>query len=928
MYLYHVYLKVISPLGTAQTETSPGMGEFEGIVSNESTQMEALIESNSEFDVSNNVELDYVSEESDGSDVSDVSDTEQWPDWDDQMIATDLNNSKILTPQIYHEQQPHDQIVKQKAVVTWILYFLSMWRSVNLISESAFSTLLLFFYNVFQWLSLHDTFMYGVAKTFPPSLFLLRKYLKIDRDNFDRFIVCSTCFKLHQVDDVVYLNSRNEKSARLCVSAPFQKVCNTPLMKKVILKGSKIEFYPLFVYPYKSLIEKLESILQRPGIENECVKWKNRTVQNGWLADIYDGRIWKSFMNYNNQDFLNCENNYAFMINVDWFQPYERRSNISVGVIYAVIMNLPRDIRYKRENLILVGIIPPLGREPSSLCSFLAPLVDELQKLWIGVQMKTFKHSDGIRVRGALLCAASDIPAARKLCGFLGHTAKLGCSRCLKKFPGGFGEQDYGGFHDVSDWPKRTHRYHIDSVEKIKRATSLTAKKKLESKYGCRYTPLLDLPYYNSIKFCVIDPMHNLYLGTAKRMWKLWISEEIIKKDDLKLIDERIRSLNIPSDCGWLPGHMESNWANLNAYEWKNFTLIYSMFVLQGILNADHIKLWQTFVLACEKISKPCITITEAKCAHNLFIKFCKSFERYFDRKKVTPNMHLHAHLIECIEDYGSIYGFWLFSFERFNGLMGSIHNNNHNIEIQLMRQFISDDVLQNMKHSLPDECNDELEKFVNGKIERNDRLCRDYYKWFEIIQSDLPVDSSKWHDLSFINLPGAHKLDCLTEDDRRLLQNTYMSLYPNETILLEHIPESICKYADLHISGEHFGSKMYKRSGRYEYIMASWCGANALIEHADLRPGNIRHFFKHSLRMGTKYIPHVFARTDWYVKCDNQCGYRRPTSLYHKRKLESPGPASYLPAQRINSKFAWAEQRCNGYDCLVVCPLQPKINL
>ena len=504
---------------------------------------------------------EYIETENGHTHDEEDSETERWSDWDEEMIVTDLNSSiKILTPQKVRDRQVH--LVKQKAIVTWILYFLCMWKSVNLISDNALSTLLLFLYNVFQIMSWHDSFMAGVASIFPSSLYLIRKHLNIDRDNFDRYIVCSKCFKLHNLEDVVYLNSRNEKSAHSCDFAPFcnNQICNTQLMKKVMLRGTTIAYYPHYVYLYKSIIEKLECILQRPGIEDKCLKWKNRRMPDGILADVYDGKIWKSFIKYNNTDFLNCENSYAFMINVDWFQPYKRRSNISVGVIYAVIMNLPRDVRYKRENLILIGIIPPLGHEPSSLCTFMEPLVNELKILWKGVQMQTYKHSNGVRVRSALLCAAADIPATRKLCGFLGHNAKLGCSRCLKKFPGGFGERDYGGFHDVNDWPKRTHRYHINSVEKIKQASSKSEKKQLESKYGCRYTPLLELPYYNSIKFCVIDPMHNLYLGTAKRMWKLWVSEDIIKKSHLKLIDERIQSLNIPSDVGWVPGNMESNW--------------------------------------------------------------------------------------------------------------------------------------------------------------------------------------------------------------------------------------------------------------------------------------------------------------------------------------------------------------------------------
>lgn len=54
-------------------------------------------------------------------------------------------------------------------------------------------------------------------------------------------------------------------------------------------------------------------------------------------------------------------------------------------------------------------------------------------------------------IRLALTCVACDIPASRKVCGFLGHRAKLGCNKCYKAFE--HIKEDistwtnYGGFH-------------------------------------------------------------------------------------------------------------------------------------------------------------------------------------------------------------------------------------------------------------------------------------------------------------------------------------------------------------------------------------------------------------------------------------------------------------------------------------------------
>ena len=57
----------------------------------------------------------------------------------------------------------------------------------------------------------------------------------------------------------------------------------------------------------------------------------------------------------------------------------------SIGVIYMVVMNLPREERFKPENLIVVGIIPGPKEPKHNINSFRQPLVDDLINSWDGV---------------------------------------------------------------------------------------------------------------------------------------------------------------------------------------------------------------------------------------------------------------------------------------------------------------------------------------------------------------------------------------------------------------------------------------------------------------------------------------------------------------------------------------------------------------
>lgn len=102
------------------------------------------------------------------------------------------------------------------------------------------------------------------------------------------------------------------------------------------------------------------------------------------MGDVYDGKIWQDFQNVNGQSFLSEPNNFALMTNVDWYQPY-KHSPYSVGVIYLVVLDLPREGRFKDENMILVGVIPEPKEPQLNMYAYLEPLVDDLRELWEGV---------------------------------------------------------------------------------------------------------------------------------------------------------------------------------------------------------------------------------------------------------------------------------------------------------------------------------------------------------------------------------------------------------------------------------------------------------------------------------------------------------------------------------------------------------------
>ena len=258
------------------------------------------------------------------------------------------------------------------------------------------------------------------------------------------------------------------------------------------------------------------------------------------------------FQHYNGKPFLSQSFNYGLMLSIDWFRPC-KHTEYNIGAIYLTIMNLPRDIRFRQENVLLIGLITGPKEPKHNMNCYLASLVQELIELWTGVDMSVASFSKMVRVLCALLCVACDVPAARNVCGFLGYSAQLRCSKCMKKFPGPIGGKNYSGF-DLTQWPERTVEEHRKNVEAIKSCTTVKHQSELESKFGCRYSVLLDLPYFDPIRMTIIDPMHNMFLGTAKHVLKnVWLPQNLITTNDLSVIQERIDSTEVPRYVGRIP---------------------------------------------------------------------------------------------------------------------------------------------------------------------------------------------------------------------------------------------------------------------------------------------------------------------------------------------------------------------------------------
>lgn len=272
------------------------------------------------------------------------------------------------------------------------------------------------------------------ANCIPVTMYMARVYLGLGTDEFEKYVVCPKCMTLYKMEDCTTKKTNGRVVSSRCTHVNFprhpqkskRRQCGTLLMKQMRSKSGSFFLHPKRLYCFRKLTDSLKALLSKPGVLESCESWRNRKQVNGAMGDSFDGKIWNEFKDANGDAFFEKAGNLGVMLNVDWFQPY-KHTQYSCGVLYLVLMNLPREVRFKPENVMIVGMIPGPNEPKGNINTFLQPLVDNLIDLWDGMIIEN-KHSLGgiLKVKVALLALCCDVPAARKCGGFAGHSARKG----------------------------------------------------------------------------------------------------------------------------------------------------------------------------------------------------------------------------------------------------------------------------------------------------------------------------------------------------------------------------------------------------------------------------------------------------------------------------------------------------------------------
>ncbi|KAG2210367.1 hypothetical protein INT45_004656, partial [Circinella minor] len=325
----------------------------------------------------------------------------------------------------------------------------------------------------------------------------------------------------------------------------------------------------------------------------------------------------------------------------------------------------------------------PGPKEPSNhqMNHYMEPLVKELEKLYEGVPISNDPNSP--TMRALLLSVNCDIPAARKVGAFTGIQSFCACYRCDRKFtqlPGSI-LRNWGGFDFA--WQDRDEAKNAEGAEKWKAARTPQERERIENKYGTRCSPLCQLKYFQRSRQVLLDPFHNLYLGTCKRMMELWrrmvnptTGKPLLTKDHFAEMQREAELIELPPGFNISKTKIGGHFAFMKGAEWRMWVLALSSILLKNHLPPQHLKIWLKFVCVNKLLAGPSITSNEIDRAHLLLKQFCIECEELYGCQEITPNMHSHVHLKSQIYDFGPIYSVWNLNFECYNGLLKSINTN------------------------------------------------------------------------------------------------------------------------------------------------------------------------------------------------------------------------------------------------------------
>lgn len=333
------------------------------------------------------------------------------------------------------------------------------------------------------------------------------------------YLCCPKCYCLYRED--VHIDK--------CVYMAFadSEPCGEPLFETRSIRGTD-HTIAIRKYLHQDFKAWHARLLSRPDIESAI----DRTTASARntprsadrvVHDILDSDHVQQLLGPDGKPFLDAPTSELRLIwgfGFDGFDPHHAkpgRAGISTNGLYAILMNLPPDMRLQQDNMFLAGAI---AGKPSldQINHFVKLVVDNMLQFWTpGVYFsRTSKFPTGRFSLGALLPLICDLLAARQISGFPSPTSTYLCSVCDMT-------QDDIENLEKTTWCYRTEESHRDKANIWRTLPNEDARKRFIKEGGVRWTEFLRLPYWKPNQFTVLESMHAHNLRNLRHhIWTTW----------------------------------------------------------------------------------------------------------------------------------------------------------------------------------------------------------------------------------------------------------------------------------------------------------------------------------------------------------------------------------------------------------------------
>ena len=198
------------------------------------------------------------------------------------------------------------------------VFFILTFQSTFRVSDAAISILLSFlstFLSILVQGCEVDEDLQSFIKELPTNIIAARKLTGGNRDNFEKFTCCPSCFSIYPWKSNALNNAQQQ-----CMHFEFpnhpqhwnRKLCGMQLMKVVKTAKQAALHYPRLIYCYKPILQSLQEFLLCPNFIQKCEIWRQKDMADDVYNDVYDGDVWKEFQEYEGKPFLSLPYNFAF----------------------------------------------------------------------------------------------------------------------------------------------------------------------------------------------------------------------------------------------------------------------------------------------------------------------------------------------------------------------------------------------------------------------------------------------------------------------------------------------------------------------------------------------------------------------------------------------------------------------------------------